>query len=178
MNFLIHHMLSDSAARYPHKHALVHGEQRMTYREVEQSVKALGYGLKKIGVERGDRVGILLEPSIAQALSIFGVSQADAAFVPINHLLFPEQVAHIVNDCRMKALITTKSRLAALLLELAGKGSTIEGLTQRQLGERVGLVRETVVMAMASLKAKKLIGVDRRKMVLFNKKTLEELSRA
>src|SRR5205807_1587750 len=27
---------------------------------------------------------------------------------------FPEQVAHIINDCRMKALITTKSRLSAL----------------------------------------------------------------
>lgn len=71
-----------------------------------------------------------------------------------------------------------ESRVAALLLELAGDGSTIEGLTQRQLGERIGLVRETVLMAMASLKAKKLIGVSRRKTLLFDKKALEELSRS
>jgi CRP-like cAMP-binding protein len=70
-----------------------------------------------------------------------------------------------------------QSRLAALLLELAGEGTTVEGLTQRQLGERIGLVRETVLMAMASLKAKKLIGVNRRKTVLFDKKALEALSR-
>jgi acyl-CoA ligase (AMP-forming) (exosortase A-associated) len=35
--------------------------------------------------------------------------------VPVNHLLFPEQVGHIVNDCRMKGLITTKAKLEQLL---------------------------------------------------------------
>ena len=115
MDFLVHHMLRSSAARHPGKEALVHGSQRLTYRQVERAVNALGYGLKNAGIERGERVGILVEPSVAQALSIFAVSCANAAFVPINHLLFPEQVAHIVNDCRMKGLITTKSKLAALL---------------------------------------------------------------
>src|SRR3989449_8893590 len=115
MDFLIHHMLRTSAARYPEKEALVHGSQRLTYRQVERAVNALGYGLKNAGIERGDRVGILVEPSVAQALSIFAVSCANAAFVPINHLLFPEQVAHIVNHCRMKGLLTTKAKLAALL---------------------------------------------------------------
>lgn len=71
-----------------------------------------------------------------------------------------------------------ESRLAALLLELAGDGSFIEGLTQRQLGERLRLVRETIVASVASLKAKKLIGVERRKMVIFDRKALEELSRS
>ena len=42
MDFLLHHMLRSSAARYPDKHALVHGTQRLTYREVERQVKALG----------------------------------------------------------------------------------------------------------------------------------------
>lgn len=69
-----------------------------------------------------------------------------------------------------------ESRVAALLLELAGEGTTVEGLTQRQLGERIGLVRETVLMAMASLKAKKLVGVDRRRTILYNKQALVELS--
>jgi len=71
-----------------------------------------------------------------------------------------------------------ESRLAALLLELAGEGSTVEGLTQRQLGERLRLMRETIVASVASLKAKKLIGVERRKMVIFDRKALEELSRS
>jgi CRP-like cAMP-binding protein len=71
-----------------------------------------------------------------------------------------------------------ESRVAALLLELAGDGTTVEGLTQRELGERLGAVRETIVVAMAALKAKKLIGVERRKTVLFDRKALEQLSRS
>jgi acyl-CoA ligase (AMP-forming) (exosortase A-associated) len=108
-------MLRTSAARYPEKQALVHGHRRLTYSEAERQVNALAYGLKNAGLESGDRLGIFLEPSIPQALSIFAASQANAVFVPINHLLFPEQVAHIINDCRMKGLITTKSKLSSLL---------------------------------------------------------------
>ena len=87
----------------------------MSYSEAYRAATSLAHGLKSAGLERGDRLGILLEPSIAQSLSIFAASAADAAFVPINHLLFPEQVGHIMSDCRMKGLITTKARLAGLV---------------------------------------------------------------
>ncbi len=46
------------------------------------------------------------------------------------------------------------SRLAALLLELAGDDSTIAGITQRQMGERIGMMRETVTVALAEMRAK------------------------
>jgi acyl-CoA ligase (AMP-forming) (exosortase A-associated) len=115
MDYLIHHMLRSSAERFPEKEALVHGNRRMKYDEVYRVVRSLAYGLKSAGLERGDRLGIYLEPSIEQSLSIFSASAADAAFVPINHLLFPEQVGHIMSDCRMKGLITTKAKLATLL---------------------------------------------------------------
>ena len=49
-----------------------------------------------------------------QALSIFGVSQAGGVFVPINSLLFPDQVAHIANDCQMKGLLTSREKLTSL----------------------------------------------------------------
>lgn len=114
MDFLIHHMLRSSAGRWPHKEALVHLDQRLPYEQVAARVTGLARGLREAGLRRGDRVGIYLEPSIPQALSIFAVSQAGGVFVPINHLLFPDQVAHIANDCRMTALVTTPARLAAL----------------------------------------------------------------
>src|SRR5262249_27894523 len=125
MDFLIHHMLTTSAQRLPGKEALVHGSQRLTYSEVDTAVNALAHGLSSAGVRRGERVGILFGPSIAQVLSIFAVSKANAVFVPINHSLFPEQVAHIMRDSGMRALITTKSHLS----DLAGILSSIPSLT-------------------------------------------------
>lgn len=115
MDFLIHHMLRTSAERFPGKEALVHGRQRLNYAELWTSISNLAVGLRQAGIRRGDRVGIYLEASVSQVLSIFGISRSEAAFVPINGQLFPEQVAHIIRDCGMRALITSKSRLAAIL---------------------------------------------------------------
>ncbi len=114
MDFLIHHMLWNSAKRSPDKPALVYRSKSLTYQEVLQQVSGLAAGLKQIGVERRDRVGIYLDPSLELVISIFGISQAGAAFVPINGLLLPEQVGHIAQDCEMRGLITTRKRLAML----------------------------------------------------------------
>jgi acyl-CoA ligase (AMP-forming) (exosortase A-associated) len=114
MDFLIHHMLSASARRAPEKEALVHVNQRLNYQEVARQVSGLAAGLKQAGLSRGDRLGIYLEASIPQVISIFATSQAAGVFVPINSLLFPEQVAHIAKDCAMTGLITTPDKLATL----------------------------------------------------------------
>ena len=106
--------LRASARRYPDKEALVHGEERLSYREADARVSALADGLRGAGAERGDRVGIYLDASVAQALSIFAISRADGVYVPINGLLFPDQVAHIARDCQMKGIITTREKLVAL----------------------------------------------------------------
>jgi acyl-CoA ligase (AMP-forming) (exosortase A-associated) len=118
MDFLIWHMLRESARRLPEKEALVKGEERLSYREVAGRVERLAAGLRDAGLVRGDRIGIYLEPSVAQVLSIFGVSRAGGVFVPINAQLFPEQVTHITKDCGMKALITTPQKLSPLAASL------------------------------------------------------------
>src|SRR5208282_4629647 len=115
MDFLIHHMLRNNAARCPGKDAIVHGARRLSYREVANSCVSIAFGLRSAGVLRGDRVGIYLDPSVEQVLSIFSISQAGGVYVPINTVLVPEQVAHIARDCGMKALITTAEKLQTLL---------------------------------------------------------------
>jgi acyl-CoA ligase (AMP-forming) (exosortase A-associated) len=114
MDFLIHHMLQTSARRRPEKEALVHGAERLSYQEVQRRVAGLAHGLRAAGASRGDRIGIYLDASVPQALSIFGISRAGCAYVPVNGLLFPEQVGHIARDCQMKGLITTPEKLQSL----------------------------------------------------------------
>jgi len=114
MDFLIHHMLQTSARRSPEKEALVHGEQRLSYSEVARRVVGLAQGLRSVGLVRGERVGIFLEASVAQSLSIFAISQAGGVYVPINSLLHSQQVLHICNDCQMRGLITTPAKLKEL----------------------------------------------------------------
>jgi acyl-CoA ligase (AMP-forming) (exosortase A-associated) len=128
MDYLIHHMLRTSAQRRPDKEALVFGRQRLCYREVLRRTTNLAAGLRRLGVARADRVGVFLEPSLAQALSIFAVSQSGGVFVPIHHSLFPHQVKHIVNDCGMRGLVLTRDKLRQLrqLEEFAQDCPTLE----------------------------------------------------
>ncbi len=115
MDYLFHHLLRASARRVPDKEALVHGDARLTYEQVADKVSGLAQGLHALGLQRTDRVGIYLDPSVPQVLSIFGVSQAGGVFVPINQLLMPDQVAHIAKDCGMCGLVTTSTKLAKLV---------------------------------------------------------------
>ncbi len=114
MDFLIWHLLRESVRRAPEKEALVHGDQRLSYGQVGRRTAGLATGLKKAGLKRGERVGIYLEASIPQVISIFGVSQGEGVYVPINTLLHADQVMHVACDCGMKALITTPAKLASL----------------------------------------------------------------
>src|SRR5262245_41992576 len=102
MDFLLHHLLRTSGARLPAKDAVVQGTSRLTYAELARQVAGLAEGLRRAGVSRRDRVGFYLDHSIPQVLSLFAISRTGGVFVPINTLLVPAQVAHIVSDCAMK----------------------------------------------------------------------------
>jgi len=119
MEYLLHHLVRSNAIRNPTKAALVSGEIRVTYSELQGRVAGFGAGLFDMGVRRGDRVGIFLRPSIEQAVSFFGISRAGAAFVPIHHSLFPMQITHIVRDCGIRALVIDKPGLLAIADYLA-----------------------------------------------------------
>ena len=142
MDYLIHHMLQTSANRFPDKEALVHGNTRLTYHELLRKASGLASGLRRAGLERSDRIGIYLDASVEQALSIFAVSKAGGVFVPINTLLLADQVAHIGNDCGIRGLITTRGKLALVesvikqipsleFVVLADMGSAVEDVPVR-----------------------------------------------
>jgi len=98
----------------PDKEAVVHGDQRLSYRELGRRVTSVANGLRNAGLARGERVGIFLDPCIQQVISILSVSKAGGVFVPINTQLFPEQFAHIARDCGISLLITSAAKLSLL----------------------------------------------------------------
>jgi acyl-CoA ligase (AMP-forming) (exosortase A-associated) len=68
--------------------------------------------LRTLGVHRGDRVAIYLEKRIETVVAIFAISAAGAIVVPINHVLKPAQVGHVLRDCGARLLITSAERVA------------------------------------------------------------------
>ena len=114
MRYLVQHMLQDSAVKKPDHEAFTDQNQRVLYADAALRAETLGMSLRQLGVTRGDRVGVQLPPTAALPLCLLGAGFADAAFVPIHHGLYPEQVAHILYDCKATSFICDPDRLMAL----------------------------------------------------------------
>jgi acyl-CoA ligase (AMP-forming) (exosortase A-associated) len=95
-----------SAQRFPDKTALVCGNKRLTYQEIEKMCNLFAHALIIEGVERGDRVAVYLENSVEAVLSIFSVLKAGAVFMMINPTTKAEKLTYILNNSRAKVLIT------------------------------------------------------------------------
>ncbi|MBH1986568.1 MAG: acyl-CoA ligase (AMP-forming), exosortase A system-associated [Burkholderiales bacterium] len=117
---LLHDLLLRAAARAPESLALTHGDQHLSYGGLRGQVQRVAAGLLRLGVARGERVGVFLEKRVETVASCFGASLAGAVFVPVNPILRPMQVGHILQDCGVRVLVTSPQRLPALLETLSG----------------------------------------------------------
>lgn len=114
MSDLVHHLVTRSAARHPHRPALTFRDRTLDYQSLEAEIAAAAAGLRRHIETRGARVAIYLEKRLETVVSIFGTAMAGGAFVPVNPILKPTQVGYILNDCGVRILITSKARLATL----------------------------------------------------------------
>jgi long-chain acyl-CoA synthetase len=108
----IESFLERSAAQFPDKTALVSGERRLTYREIDDQANRLAHGLIASGIRRWDRIAICLENSPEAVVSIFAALKARGIFLVINPTTKADKIAFILNNCRAKALVTDMPRLA------------------------------------------------------------------
>jgi acetyl-CoA synthetase len=66
--------------------------------------------LEREGIGRGDRVAIMLEPSLAFYAAVFGTLKRGAVVVPLFTLFGPEGLALRVNDCRPRLLLVPEGQ--------------------------------------------------------------------
>lgn len=119
MSTLIHELLVASADRQPDSRALRHRNADVTYAELARLARAFGVGAVAAGVGRQERIAVYLPKRPETVAALFGTALVGCAFVPVNPLLKPAQVGHILRDCAVRLLVTTAQRVAELADELA-----------------------------------------------------------
>jgi long-chain acyl-CoA synthetase len=107
----VEHFLENSARRLPGKTALVFGDRRISYHELEGSANSLANTLVENGIRRGDRVAVYMDNSVELVTAIFGILKADAAFVLINSTVKADKLAYILNHCQATGVITDADKL-------------------------------------------------------------------
>ncbi|MDG4858664.1 long-chain fatty acid--CoA ligase [Streptomyces sp. T-3] len=93
------------ARKTPHRTALIHDGEEITYGELHLHVTQLAHALRELGVRRGDRVGYLgpNHPSFLETL--FATGAVGAVFVPLNTRLAGPEIAHQLNDSGVTVLV-------------------------------------------------------------------------
>jgi amino acid adenylation domain-containing protein len=114
--------LRHSASRFGSKTALVAGETRLTYAELDQSSDRLAAGLMAMGIGAGDRLIILSDNSAEAVIAFFGAWKAGAVPCPLHVSIKPEKLRGIIDSTAPFAILA-QARLTTVV-DAALNGAT------------------------------------------------------
>jgi acyl-CoA ligase (AMP-forming) (exosortase A-associated) len=114
MTRLLHDLPIDSAARDAGAPALHFRDAKFDYAALATAIESFARALVGLDVARQERVAIFLPKQFETVIAMFGAARAGCVFVPVNPLLKPPQVEHILRDCDVRVLVTSPERLLAL----------------------------------------------------------------
>ncbi|MFC1641192.1 amino acid adenylation domain-containing protein [Myxococcota bacterium] len=111
---LLHGELQGWAARTPDSSAVTCGPQSLSYAELEQASRCLALRLVGLGVAPGDRVGLLLPPSLDAVVAVYGVLRAGGTYVPVDPQSPASRQLAVLADCSVRGVIGERSQLSRL----------------------------------------------------------------
>lgn len=122
MIYQLPQLLTASVARHSDAEAVRHGDDRLTYAELDERSGHLAAALVALGVRRGDRVGFFFPKSIPSIVAIFGILKAGGVYVPIDPASPAARVGYVVRNCGIRHLITLCERVPLVDAALADGG--------------------------------------------------------
>ena len=99
-------VLLRGSRQHPDRDCIVVGDERATYAELEAQARRVGRSLIALGIERGDRVGILMANGLDYTDLLFGASLIGAIPVLYNARFKAREIAHVTADAGIKVVVT------------------------------------------------------------------------
>src|SRR5262252_5429853 len=114
-------MLEGAMKRYAGKPAFRCFGQSLTYAETDRLSRCFAaYLQRELGVEKGERIAVMLPNIPAFPLALLGIVRAGAVQVNVNPLYTPRELEHQLNDAGVETIIVF-SGVSATLAEIIGK---------------------------------------------------------
>ena len=98
-------ILERGAQAVPDKTAIVDGDRRKTYRELNEMTDALAAGLSGIGLERGDRVGIYMKSSLEFVIAFYALQKLGVIVAWVNPMYRKAEAQFILSNSEAKAVV-------------------------------------------------------------------------
>lgn len=134
------YLVRTAAAKYTDRTAVVEGEARISFRQFNERINRLARGcLDKLGLARGDRVALLLNNCHQYMEARLALEKCGVIWVPLNTLLGEGELAYIIRDSEVKAIVTEKlffPKISEVIREL-GLATVWVGPAPQELAFRI-----------------------------------------
>lgn len=124
-------LFEESAALHPDKTAIVFGDTKLTYSEINEKATRLASVIKSHNIGHGDFVGIHLRRSPEQIISLLALFKSGAAYVPLNLTDPQNRILSILKAADIKSVITSARN--ELELPAGCQRLNIERLTNQKI---------------------------------------------
>jgi long-chain acyl-CoA synthetase len=100
----VFHFLDEAARLCPQRPCTIYRGDTLTYRQVAEYTDRIASALFRLGVCKGERLGIYMPNCPEFVLAYFGILKAGAVVVAINPLYTPPEIIRQVNDAGVKTI--------------------------------------------------------------------------
>ena len=132
-------LLEDSARATPERLAVICGDVKMTYAEVNSKASQVAHGLLKLGIEKGDKVALSCPNLPFFPIIYYGILKVGAVVVPLNILLKGREIAYHLQNSDAKAFFCFQGTADLPIAE-----SGFEGFSQTEMCEQFILINAAV----------------------------------
>ncbi len=105
-------LLQRAATARPHHPAIVQGEQRISYAQLEQRAAAGSAGLRALGIVAGDCVAVIVPNCPEFVISLFACARLGAVMLPLNPHYTREELQRFLLDGQARVIITDAAHAA------------------------------------------------------------------
>ncbi len=108
-------MLTGAARRHGSRTAIIMGDRRVSFADLDANSNRVARALVKMGVKKGDRVAMIQASNPEFVNIFFGILKAGGIAVPLDSRYVPDELVSLFNDCRPRVLVVEEPPLASLL---------------------------------------------------------------
>jgi len=110
----LYKILEKTAKNAPDKHAVVCGDQRYSYKQLQERVDKLASSLAVLGIQKNDKIAIIHRNCHRYLETYYAAARTGAVLVPINYRLSAKDFVYILNDSLAKILIAQPDLVSCL----------------------------------------------------------------
>lgn len=136
-------LFDDSFAKYKKRPAYANMGQKITFEEVDQLSTQFAAYLQSRGLEKGDRIALMMPNLLQYPIALFGAMRAGLVVVNTNPLYTPREMKHQFTDAGVKAIVVAEN-FGANLEKIIGE-TNIKVIISTSIGEMMGFGKRQLV---------------------------------